>query len=127
MIALKIPTEHLDVRTIALENGTVLVGSDAHIWPGKPNPCAGKHKRATRRSPSASAQSTAAVNRTYMSRLEKGASYPGLEIIAKLAAALEVEPAELLRVPLAPRSTSPIVSWVALRPMVGALAVIVRW
>jgi len=29
--------------------------------------------------------------------LEKGASYPGLEIIAKLATVLEVEPAELLR------------------------------
>jgi len=33
-----------------------------------------------------------------MSKLEKGASYPGLEIIAKLATVLEVEPAELLRV-----------------------------
>jgi SAM-dependent methyltransferase len=33
-----------------------------------------------------------------LSRLEKGASYPGLEIIAKLATVLEVEPAELLRV-----------------------------
>jgi len=39
------------------------------------------------------------VNRTYLSKLEKGASYPGLEIIAKLATVLEVEPAELLRVP----------------------------
>jgi transcriptional regulator with XRE-family HTH domain len=27
----------------------------------------------------------AGVNRTYLSKLEKGASYPGLEIIAKLA------------------------------------------
>ena len=27
----------------------------------------------------------AAVNRTYLSKLEKAASYPGLEIIAKLA------------------------------------------
>jgi len=34
-----------------------------------------------------------------MSRLEKGESYPGLEIIAKLAAVLEVEPAELIRLP----------------------------
>ena len=34
-----------------------------------------------------------------MSKLEKGASYPGLEIIAKLATVLEVEPAGLLRVP----------------------------
>ena len=39
------------------------------------------------------------VNRTYMSKLEKGASYLGLEIIGKLAAVLEVEPAELLRLP----------------------------
>ena len=39
------------------------------------------------------------VNRTYMSKLEKGASYPGLEIIGKLADVLEVEPAELLRLP----------------------------
>ena len=39
------------------------------------------------------------VNRTYMSKLEKGASYPGLEIIGKLAAVLEVEPAELLKLP----------------------------
>ena len=38
------------------------------------------------------------MNRTYMSKLEKGASYRGLEIIAKLATVLEVEPAELLRV-----------------------------
>jgi transcriptional regulator with XRE-family HTH domain len=41
----------------------------------------------------------AGINRSYMSKLEKGASYPGLEIIAKLAAVLEVEPAELLRHP----------------------------
>ncbi len=39
------------------------------------------------------------INRTYLSKLEKGASYPGLEIIAKLATVLEVEPAALLRVP----------------------------
>jgi transcriptional regulator with XRE-family HTH domain len=41
----------------------------------------------------------ASVNRTYMSKLEKGASYPGLEIIGKLAAVLEVEPADLLKLP----------------------------
>ncbi len=41
----------------------------------------------------------AEVNRSYMSRLEKGASYPGLEIIGKLATVLEVEPAELLKLP----------------------------
>jgi transcriptional regulator with XRE-family HTH domain len=31
----------------------------------------------------------AGINRSYMSKLEKGASYPGLEIIAKLATVLE--------------------------------------
>jgi transcriptional regulator with XRE-family HTH domain len=41
-------------------------------------------------------QSTASVNRAYLSKLEKGASYPWLEIIAKLAKVLEVKPAELL-------------------------------
>ena len=39
------------------------------------------------------------VNRTYMSKLERGGSYPGLEIIGKLAAVLEVEPAEFLKLP----------------------------
>jgi len=38
-------------------------------------------------------------NRTYVSKVEKGVSYPGLEIIAKLADALEVEPAEPLMLP----------------------------
>jgi transcriptional regulator with XRE-family HTH domain len=42
----------------------------------------------------------AEVNRTYMSKIEKGATWVGLEIIGKLAAVLEVEPAELLRLPL---------------------------
>jgi transcriptional regulator with XRE-family HTH domain len=49
---------------------------------------------------------TAGVNRTYVSKLEKGASYPGLEIIGKLAAVLNVEPAELLRLPLRKRKRS---------------------
>jgi transcriptional regulator with XRE-family HTH domain len=39
----------------------------------------------------------AAVNRSYLSKLEKGATYAGLEIIARLAAVLGVEPAELLK------------------------------
>jgi transcriptional regulator with XRE-family HTH domain len=39
------------------------------------------------------------VNRTYMSKLEKGGSYAGLEIIGKLAKVLQVEPAELLKLP----------------------------
>jgi transcriptional regulator with XRE-family HTH domain len=41
----------------------------------------------------------AGVNRSYVSRLERGASYVGLEIIGKLADVLEVEAAEFLRLP----------------------------
>jgi transcriptional regulator with XRE-family HTH domain len=41
----------------------------------------------------------AGVNRTYMSRLEKGVSYVGLEIIGKIAVILKVEPADLLKTP----------------------------
>jgi len=47
----------------------------------------------------------AGVNRTDLSKLEKGASYAGLEIIGKLAAVLGVEPAELLRSPIPKRSS----------------------
>ncbi len=39
------------------------------------------------------------VNRTYISKLETAATYAGLEVIAKLAAVLKIEPAELLRMP----------------------------
>jgi transcriptional regulator with XRE-family HTH domain len=39
------------------------------------------------------------VNRTYMSKIERGGTWVGLEIIDKLASALEVEPAEFLRRP----------------------------
>lgn len=39
------------------------------------------------------------VNRTYLSKLEKGASYVGLEIIGKLAAVLAADPADLLKLP----------------------------
>ena len=39
------------------------------------------------------------INRTYMSKIEKGGTWVGLEIIGKLAVVLEVEPAELLRLP----------------------------
>ncbi len=39
------------------------------------------------------------VNRTYVSKLETGAAYVGLEILGKLAAVLQVEPAEMLRPP----------------------------
>jgi hypothetical protein len=35
---------------------------------------------------------------TYLSKLERAATYAGLEIITKLATVLECDPAELLRV-----------------------------
>ncbi len=47
----------------------------------------------------------AGVNRTYISKLEKGMSHPGLEIIGKLAAALTVEPAALLKLPVKRKRT----------------------
>ena len=41
----------------------------------------------------------AEVSRSYLSQLEKGAFYASLKIVGKLAEALGVEPAELLRLP----------------------------
>lgn len=41
----------------------------------------------------------AGVNRTYMSKLEKGGSFVGLEVMVRLAKVLEVEPADFLKVP----------------------------
>jgi transcriptional regulator with XRE-family HTH domain len=41
---------------------------------------------------------------TYLSKLERAATYPGLEIIAKLATVLECEPAELLRISSRPNT-----------------------
>jgi len=41
----------------------------------------------------------AEVSRSYLSQIEKGAFYASLKIIGRLAEALEVEPAELLRLP----------------------------
>jgi transcriptional regulator with XRE-family HTH domain len=41
----------------------------------------------------------AEVSRSYLSQLEKGAFYASLKIIGRLASALEVEPAELLKSP----------------------------
>jgi transcriptional regulator with XRE-family HTH domain len=41
----------------------------------------------------------AGVSRSYLSQLEKGSFYAGLKIVGRLAEALEVEPAELLRLP----------------------------
>jgi transcriptional regulator with XRE-family HTH domain len=52
------------------------------------------------RSPQEALAYEAGINRSYhLSKLEKGASYARLEIIAKLAAILGVAPAELLRMP----------------------------
>jgi DNA-binding XRE family transcriptional regulator len=41
----------------------------------------------------------AEVSRNYLSQLEKGAFYASLKIVGKLAAVLDVEPAELLKLP----------------------------
>lgn len=41
----------------------------------------------------------AGVNRSYMSKLENGSTYAGLEIVGKLADVLNIEPAELLKRP----------------------------
>jgi transcriptional regulator with XRE-family HTH domain len=41
----------------------------------------------------------AGVNRTYMSKLEKGDSFVGLEVMVKLAKVLDVEPADFLKPP----------------------------
>jgi transcriptional regulator with XRE-family HTH domain len=41
----------------------------------------------------------AGVSRGYLSQIEKGVFYASLKVIGKLASALAVEPAELLRLP----------------------------
>lgn len=41
----------------------------------------------------------AGINRTYVSKLETGTTYAGLEIIGKLADVFEIDAAELLRRP----------------------------
>lgn len=46
------------------------------------------------------------VNRTYMSKVETGATWVGLEIIGRLAEVLEVDPAELLKLPAKRRARS---------------------
>jgi transcriptional regulator with XRE-family HTH domain len=48
----------------------------------------------------------AEVNRSYLSKLERGAAYAGLEIIGKLANVLGIEPAELLKLPIRKRGRS---------------------
>jgi transcriptional regulator with XRE-family HTH domain len=42
----------------------------------------------------------AEVSRSYLSQLEKGVFYASLKVVGKLAQALNVEPAELVRLPL---------------------------
>jgi transcriptional regulator with XRE-family HTH domain len=39
------------------------------------------------------------VSRSYLSQLEKGTFYASLNIVGRLSAALDVEPAELLKMP----------------------------
>jgi len=41
----------------------------------------------------------AEISRSYLSQLEKGVFYASLRIVSKLAIALNVEPAELLKAP----------------------------
>jgi DNA-binding XRE family transcriptional regulator len=48
----------------------------------------------------------AGVNRSYMAKIETGKTWVCLEIVCKLADALEIEPAELLRVPLRSQRTT---------------------
>jgi transcriptional regulator with XRE-family HTH domain len=40
----------------------------------------------------------AEISRSYLSQLEKGAFYASLKIVGKIAVALDVEPAELLKI-----------------------------
>jgi transcriptional regulator with XRE-family HTH domain len=46
------------------------------------------------------------VSRSYLSQLEKGVFFASLKIQGRLAEALQVEPAELLRLPLSLRQAS---------------------
>jgi transcriptional regulator with XRE-family HTH domain len=48
----------------------------------------------------------AEVSRSYLSQLEKGAFYASLRIVGRIAAVLNVEPAELLRTPRKGKSSS---------------------
>jgi transcriptional regulator with XRE-family HTH domain len=41
----------------------------------------------------------AKISRSYLSQIEKGAFYASLKIVGKIAKTLDVEPAELLRLP----------------------------
>ena len=41
----------------------------------------------------------AGISRSYLSQIEKGVFFASLKIVGKLATALDVEPAELLKLP----------------------------
>jgi transcriptional regulator with XRE-family HTH domain len=41
----------------------------------------------------------ASVSRSYLSQLEKGTFYASLNVVGRLSEALDVEPAELLKIP----------------------------
>ncbi len=40
------------------------------------------------------------INRTYISKLEKGATWAGLEVLVKLSGVLQVEPSAFLQKPI---------------------------
>jgi transcriptional regulator with XRE-family HTH domain len=48
----------------------------------------------------------AEISRGYLSQIEKGVFFASLKVVGKLATALDVEPAELLRLPPKRRKTS---------------------
>ena len=50
----------------------------------------------------------AEISRSYLSQLEKGVFYASLKIIGKIAAVLSVEPAELLKLPVATQLVAPV-------------------
>jgi transcriptional regulator with XRE-family HTH domain len=65
------------------------------------------------------------VNRSYLARIESGQPYVGLEVIGKIAEALEVEPAELLKLPLKRTcswaSAAPAKAWAPI-PLLGRVS-----
>jgi len=55
--------------------------------------------RAAKGIPQEALADEAGIDRSYMSRIERGVTWVGVEIAVKLAAALDVEPYELLMPP----------------------------
>jgi transcriptional regulator with XRE-family HTH domain len=60
--------------------------------------------RAAKRLSQEALADAAGIDRSYMSRIERGITWAGLEIVVKLADVLEVEPHELLMPPRRGRS-----------------------